>query len=329
MKGSARLHGIVVIDKPEGIASYDVVRRLKGLVSGVKIGFLGTLDPLATGVLPLLLGEGTKLAPFLEAGRKVYEALLLLGVVTDTQDREGQVLQKKDLKAYDLSAKGIERVLKQFRGKIQQQPPMFSALKQKGEPLYKLARRGEEAERALRGVEIYELQVTRIDPPWLGLYIECSKGTYIRTLGHDIGKELGCGATLAELRRIRSGPFSLEAALPLDEAEKLLRQRRLKQHLIPLVQAMAFLPVVEVGETDALQISHGQAMAAEGTGQGSGEMVRIVAKQGGGLVAIGEIQQGKEGLVIRPLRVFHDAIFTKSPLYDKDKVPTMIDQGGR
>jgi len=111
--------------------------------------------------------------------------------------------------------------------------------------------------------------VTRIDPPWLGLYIECSKGTYIRTLGHDIGKELGCGATLAELRRMRSGPFSLEATLPLAEAEKLLRQRRLKQHLIPLAQAIDFLPVIEVGEADALQISYGQAIAAEGIGQGS------------------------------------------------------------
>ncbi|HEX9949628.1 MAG TPA: tRNA pseudouridine(55) synthase TruB, partial [Thermodesulfobacteriota bacterium] len=155
-----RLNGIVVIDKPEGIASYDVVRRLKGLVSGVKVGFLGTLDPLATGVLPLLLGEGTKLAPFLEAGRKVYEASLLLGVVTDTQDREGQVLQSVDLGAYDLSPSKIEEVIKRFRGRIQQRPPMFSALKLKGEPLYKLARRGEEAERSLREVEIYELRVT-------------------------------------------------------------------------------------------------------------------------------------------------------------------------
>src|SRR5208337_1085243 len=235
MKISApRLNGIVVIDKPGGIASYDVVRRLKGLVSGVKVGFLGTLDPLATGVLPLLLGEGTKLAPFLEAGRKVYEASLLLGVVTDTQDSEGRVLHTADPAQCDLSAKRIERAIKQFRGKIQQRPPMYSALKQKGEPLYKLARRGEEAERALREVEIYELRVTRIDPPLLDLYIECSKGTYIRTLGHDIGEKLGCGAHLTALRRIRSGPFSIDAALPLTEVEQLLRQHRIKQHLIPL-----------------------------------------------------------------------------------------------
>jgi tRNA pseudouridine55 synthase len=330
-----RLNGIVVIDKPEGIASYDVVRRFKGLVSGVKVGFLGTLDPLATGVLPLLLGEGTKLAPFLEAGRKVYEASLLLGVVTDTQDREGQILQSVDLGAYDLSPSKIEQVIKRFRGRIQQRPPMYSALKHKGEPLYKLARRGEEAERSLREVEIYELRVTEINPPALGLYIECSKGTYIRTLAHDIGGELGCGAHVAALRRTRSGPFSIDAALPLAEIEVLLKERRLNQYLIPLAQAMGFLPVMEVGETAALQISNGQVIPLKGVDQGvpqggrkEGEVVRVVAKKEGGLVAVAEIRQGAGGLVVRPLRVFHDA-FTKRPPYGKNKDSTMVDQGGR
>jgi tRNA pseudouridine55 synthase len=368
-----RLNGIVVIDKPEGIASYDVVRRLKGLVSGIKVGFLGTLDPLATGVLPILLGEGTKLAPFLEAGRKVYEARLLLGVVTDTQDREGEVVKTVDLAACDLSPSKIEEVIRRFRGKIMQRPPMFSALKLKGEPLYKLARRGEEAERALREVEIYELRVTEIDPPSLGLYIECSKGTYIRTLAHDIGVELGCGAHVTALRRTRSGPFSLEDALPLAEVEVLLRQRRFKQRLIPLAQAMAFLPAMEVGEAAAREISHGQVLPVEGvdqrmqqeapqvpsvaqqhpdnqfsiqkraghfnknmvvgmphSGRGlkEGQVVKVVAKKEGGLVAVAEIRQGTQGLVLRPIRVFHDA-FTKRRLYGKKKDSTMVDQGGR
>ncbi len=369
-KVAQHLNGIVVIDKPEGIASYDVVRSLKGLISGEKIGFLGTLDPLATGVLPLLLGEGTKLAPFLEAGRKVYEASLLLGVVTDTQDREGQVLHSVDLGAYDLSPAKIEEVIKRFKGKIQQRPPMFSALKLKGEPLYKLARRGEEAERALREIEIYELRVTEINPPSLGLYIECSKGTYIRTLAHDIGGELGCGAHVSALRRTRSGPFSIDAALPLAEVEVLIRQRRLKQHLIPLAQAMGFLPAMEVGETAALQISHGQiiplaglapqgvpqvpsvaqqhpdnqfsiqkraghfnknmvvGMPHSGRGLKEGEVVRVVTKKEGGLVAVAEIRQDAGGLVVRPLRVFHDA-FTKRPPYGKNKNSTRVDQGGR
>ncbi|MCJ7664846.1 MAG: tRNA pseudouridine(55) synthase TruB [Desulfobacterales bacterium] len=345
-------NGIAVVDKPAGISSYDVVRKLKQLLPGVKIGYLGTLDPLATGVLPVLLGEGTKLAPFLEAGHKVYEAALRLGVVTDTQDKEGQVLQSVELGAYDLSPHKIEEVIRQFRGRIMQLPPMYSALKQKGEPLYRLARRGEEAERAPREVEIYELQVTRIDPPSLHLYIECSKGTYIRTVAHDIGGELGCGAHVAALRRTRSGPFSIEDALSLEAIEALLKAGKLKERIIPLAQAMGFLPVVEVGEADALQISNGQVITLAGAscrsgedarqggrqevpqgaqqgGRKEGEVVRVVAKKGGGLVAVGAIQPGEKGLVLRPLRVFHDAIFTKRPPYGRDTVHTMIDQGGR
>ncbi|OGP81302.1 MAG: tRNA pseudouridine(55) synthase TruB [Deltaproteobacteria bacterium RBG_16_54_11] len=375
-------NGIVVVDKPAGITSYDVVRKLKGLLSGLKIGYLGTLDPLATGVLPLLLGEGTKLAPFLEAGHKVYEAVLHLGVVTDTQDREGRVLQSVEVGGYDLSPQKIEEVIGRFRGRIMQLPPMYSALKQNGEPLYKLARRGEEVERALREVEIYELRVTEIDPPYLHLYIECSKGTYIRTMAHDIGRELGCGAHLTALRRTRSGPFSLDDALTLDDIEGLLKTGKLKKRMIPLAQAMAFLPAVEVEEADALQISNGQVitladashrseedapqggrkevpqvpsvaqqhpdnqfsiqkraghfnknmvvgMPHSGRGLKEAQVVRGVAREGGGLVAVGAIQHGTKGLVLRPLRVFHDAVFTKRPPYGRDRVHTMVDQGGR
>jgi tRNA pseudouridine55 synthase len=350
------VNGIVVIDKPEGITSYDVVRRLKGLLSGVKIGFLGTLDPLATGVLPLLLGEGTKLATLLETGHKVYEATLHLGVITDTWDREGQVLQLVDLDAYNLSPRRIEDVIQRFRGRIQQLPPMYSALKHKGEPLYKLARRGEEAARSLREVEIYKLEATEIDPPSLHLHIECSKGTYIRALAHDIGRELGCGAHVVALRRTSSGPFNLEAAFPLAEVERLFRGRQLKQRVIPLAQAVGFLPLIEVGEADALQISNGQIIPVAGIDQKAkqaipqggrkevpqgvpqvgrkeerkkGEVVRVVAREGGGLVAVGEIYLGATGLVLKPLRVFRDDVFTKRPPYGKDTMHTMVNQGGR
>jgi tRNA pseudouridine55 synthase len=342
------VNGVLVIDKPEGIASYDVVRRLKRLMPHVKIGFLGTLDPLATGVLPVLLGEGTKLAPYLETGHKVYEADLLLGVVTDTQDREGQVLQAADLDAYDLSFQRIEEAIKRFRGRIQQLPPMYSALKQKGEPLYRLARRGEDAERSLREVEIYRLEVTKFDLPFLRLYVECSKGTYIRTLAHDIGQELGCGAHVAALLRTRSGPFSLEAALLFDAIEEEHKQGRLKQRVIPLAQAIGFLPLIEVGEAHALQISNGHVIPVEGPapqgvprgGRKEGqkeerkelEVVRVMERNKGALLAIGEVHQEGEGLVIKPLRVFRDTIFTKRPQYDKDGKNTMnnkVDQGGR
>jgi len=327
-----RVNGIVVLDKPAGITSYDVVRWFKGIMPGVKIGYLGTLDPLATGVLPLLLGEATKLVPFLESGKKIYDATIHLGIATDTQDREGQVLQSTDIADYDLSPQHIESVLQHFRGRIMQRPPMYSALKKNGEPLYKLARRGEEAERSLREVEIYGLRVTEIAPPVLHLHIECSKGTYIRTVAHDIGEELGCGAHLAELRRLQSGPFVLENALSMDDIEGVAQQGKLKKLIIPLSQAVGFLPAVELGEADALQVRNGQAIRLEGghpRAEENGTVVRVVVRKGGGLVAVGGIERIQGDLVLRPLRVFHDAVFTKSPAYGRDTVHKMAGQGGR
>lgn len=329
---SRRVSGIVVVDKPAGITSYDVVRLFKRVMPRVKIGHLGTLDPLATGVLPLLLGEGTKLVPFLETGEKVYEAALHLGVATDTQDREGQVLRSTDIADYDLSPQHIETVLQHFRGRVMQRPPMYSALKHDGEPLYKLARRGEEAERSLREVEIYELQVTEIDPPVLRLHIECSKGTYIRTMAHDIGEQLGCGAHLAELRRIRNGPFGLEDALAVDDIEDVAHKRKIKERIIPLSRAVGFLPAVELGEAAALQVRNGQAIRLEGDHHRvdeNGTVVRVVARKGGGLVAVGGIERIEGDLVLKPLRVFHEVVFTKSPPYGRDTVHKMVGQGGR
>ena len=331
-----RMNGIFVVDKPAGITSYDVVRELKMVMPGTKIGYLGTLDPLATGVLPVLLGEGTKLAPFLEEGTKIYEATLILGVTTDTQDREGKVLQSMNVSDYDLSPHRVEEVIQQFKGKIMQLPPMYSALKHRGEPLYTLARRGREVQRAPREVEIYELQATAIDPSTINLYIECSKGTYIRTMAHDIGEQLGCGAHLAELRRTRSGPFSLEDALSLEDIKNCMHKGKLTEHILALSQAMDFLPAVEVGDDDAFQIRNGQTITLGGVHHrfgDDGKKVRILMEKGGGLVAVGEIQQGKEGHVLRPLRVFHDAIFTKGSPCGRDTVhnmtQNMVNEGGR
>jgi tRNA pseudouridine55 synthase len=307
------VHGIFVVDKPAGISSYDVVRRLKQVLPRVKIGYLGTLDPLATGVLPILLGEGTKLAPFLEDGKKEYEALICLGVTTDTQDREGQVLRTVDPTEYDLTLPKIEDCLGRFRGRILQLPPMYSAHKRRGEPLYKLARKGEEVERAMQEVEISALELTGIDLPMLELHVECSKGTYIRTLAHDIGQGLGCGAFLAALRRTRSGNFTLAGSLTLDTIEK----GRIANALIPLAQAMDFLPAVEVDEAQAAHITDGQGITLpDSDRQGeAGERIRVVARYGGRLVAVGEIARDGRELVIKPLRVFHDVLFTKNPLY--------------
>ncbi len=317
------VNGIVVADKPAGITSYDVVRGFKKMMPGIKIGYLGTLDPLATGVLPILLGEGTKLAPFLEEGTKVYEATLHLGVTTDTQDKEGKILQSVAMSDYDLSPQKVKKVIQRFRGKVMQLPPMYSALKHRGERLYKLARRGEAVERVPREVEIYELQITDLDPPEMSLHIECSKGTYVRTVAHDIGEALGCGAHLTGLRRTRSGPFDIEKALSLGDITVLLSKGKLRERILPLAEAVGFLPAVEVGEDKALQISNGQTVILEDLSQRSEEderVVRVLTQQGGGLVAVGGVQRDKEGLVLRPLRVFHDALFTKAPPCDRDMI---------
>jgi tRNA pseudouridine55 synthase len=337
MTGSIRgVNGILVVDKPTGITSYDVVRELKPGMGGVKIGYLGTLDPLATGVLPILLGEGTKLVPFLEEGMKVYEATILLGVTTDTQDKDGRILNAVDVGGYDLSHKRVEEIMQRFRGKVRQLPPMYSALKHGGKPLYKLARGGEEVQRAPREVEINEVQITEFDPPSLGLHIECSKGTYIRTLAHDIGEQLGCGAHLTALRRTRNGPFSVKDALPLADIKALLNKGKLKERILSLSQAMSFLPAVAVGDANALLIRNGQTISLEAfphRPEDVGRAVRVLLNQGGGLVAVGELQRGEEGIVLRPLRVFHDVIFTKDALCGRDTgkkmTYTMADQGGR
>ena len=181
-------------------------------------------------------------------------------------------------------------------------------------------------------MEIYDLQVAEIDPPVLRLQIECSKGTYIRTVAHDIGEELGCGAHLAELRRLRSGPFALEDALSMDDIEGVAQQRKLKELIIPLSRAVGFLPAVELGAADALQVRNGQAIRLEG-GQhrtdGDGAVVRVVARKGGGLVAVGGIERIQRDLVLKPIRVFHEVVFTKSPPYGRDTVHKMAGQGGR
>ncbi|RLB07473.1 MAG: tRNA pseudouridine(55) synthase TruB [Deltaproteobacteria bacterium] len=326
------MNGLLVVDKPAGVTSFDVVRELKKGIKGVKIGHLGTLDPLATGVLPILLGEGTKLAPFLEGGTKIYEATVHLGVTTDTQDKEGERLREVKLDGYDLSPQRIESAVHKFRGSIRQLPPMYSALKQKGKPLYKLARKGVDVNRRPREVEIYELRIMGIDLPYLHLHIECSKGTYIRTLANDIGEELGCGAHLAQLRRTKSGPFSLQDALSLEEIKTLMKKRELEKRILPLSRALDFLPAIGVGKDFALRIRQGQAIALEDLAcelKQDEAVVRVLLEGEGGLVAVGRVKRGERGFILRPLRVFHDGIFTKPPLCGKNRFPKNTEGSGR
>jgi tRNA pseudouridine55 synthase len=207
--------GILNVDKPAGWTSFDVVRFIRRRCGERRVGHAGTLDPAATGVLPVLIGQATRLAEYLVDATKAYEAVVELGVVTDTYDAEGDVVARQD--ASGVTREQVEGALAAFRGDFLQAPPAFSALKRDGVPLYKRARRGEHVEVESRPVRVDELNITSWDPPRVSLNVECAKGFYVRSLAHDLGAALGVGGTLASLRRSRVGPFRVEDAAGVEE----------------------------------------------------------------------------------------------------------------
>ena len=220
------MNGIVIIDKPEGWTSQDVVSKLRGVLHTKRIGHGGTLDPMATGVLPVFVGRATRAVEFFEHAEKTYETVLRLGITTDTEDISGTVLSKQDV---FVTGSELEQVLEKFRGEILQVPPMYSALKVGGQKLVDLARKGKEVERKPRPVTIHELTLLSMEADGIHLRVRCSKGTYIRTLCKDIGQALGCGGCMASLRRVTAGEYTIAEAVPLaelieaDEPEKYLR----------------------------------------------------------------------------------------------------------
>ena len=207
------MQGFLIIDKPAGISSHDVVRRVRKAAGMRRVGHAGTLDPLATGILPIALGDATRLIEYFANREKGYSATMRLGSETDTQDSEGEVLATA---AWDtVTSAQLEQMLQSFRGDIEQVPPMYSALKKDGVPLYRLARQGIEIERPARNMTIHSLKVTRFEPPEVDFDVVCSKGTYVRTLCHDIGRQLGSLAHMTSLRRFLHGSFDLSAAVTL------------------------------------------------------------------------------------------------------------------
>jgi tRNA pseudouridine55 synthase len=259
---------ILVIDKPSGPSSFAVCKRVRALLGkrGERVGHGGTLDPFASGVLPICIGEGTKVIPFLLDADKAYEALVRFGVETDTQDRTGQVAAEHSLAG--LSGPAVEQALAQFRGEIEQVPPMYSALKHEGRPLYAYARKGETVERQARKVTVHVLEMLSFTPPDRAcLRVRCSKGTYVRTLAADLGRSLGVGAHLLELRRTASGPFTIEQAIGLEELSACVAEGRDLPALTPLA-ALAHLPRVMVDAKQALVLRRGQRMAWEEICQG-------------------------------------------------------------
>ena len=247
--------GIVIIDKPANLSSAGVVSRVKRSFNARKAGHTGTLDPMATGILVCCLNDATRLARFFLGSGKTYEAMLHLGIETDTQDATGTVIATSAVAA--VSGQRIESVLKQFTGEILQQPPAYSALKHKGVPLYKLARKGQPVLKPARKVTISQLQVTHVNLPEITFAVACSAGTYIRTLGAEIGAALGCGGHLTALRRTACGDFTLGDAVSLSDLEALDRNTGLAEHIINMPAALTMMPVHYADGTLADRIRHG------------------------------------------------------------------------
>ena len=283
-----------MVDKPAGMTSHDVVARVRRILNTKKVGHTGTLDPFATGVLPVALGEGTKAIPFLDEGVKEYRAVMMLGVATDTEDVEGKVISERPLDEIDETA--IRKVFATFTGTIAQIPPMFSALKRNGVPLYKLARKGEEVEREPRQVTLYSLVIDRIDLPLLAFTVRCSRGTYVRSLARDIGAQLGCGAHLTALRRTSSGPFTLDQARTLEQlADEAVAGPKLVG-IISLSEALGHLLHLELTANGERRVRNGIAPVADDLEEplqlhAPGQ--KAVLFRDGALVAVAEEQAGQ------------------------------------
>ena len=249
-------HGVLCIDKPQDFTSFDVVAKLRGITRTRKIGHTGTLDPMATGVLPVLLGNATKACDLLPSQDKCYRLSFQLGVTTDTQDIWGTVRSKDDT---PVSMSQLEAVLPKFRGEIMQLPPMYSALSVNGQRLYDLARKGIEVEREPRPVTIYRLDLLSYDPDTRTgkAEVACSKGTYIRTLCHDLGEALGTGGIMTALRRTEAAGFTLDDCLTLDEVSRLMEEGRLSEALRPVERIFAPLPAIRLNPVQTRMFLNG------------------------------------------------------------------------
>ncbi|MFP2900616.1 tRNA pseudouridine(55) synthase TruB [Corallococcus sp. 4LFB] len=287
------MDGVLVIDKPLGPTSFDVVRQVRGLLKVKKAGHTGTLDPMATGVLPVCLGEATKVAGIITEGDKAYDAVVRLGIETDTQDAQGKPTAEAPVPP--LTAPLLEAVLARFRGTFEQVPPMYSAVKVAGKRLYELARAGEEVERASRTVTVHELVLRDFSADRLTLSVRCTKGFYVRTLAYDLGRALGCGAHLEALRRTMSGPFTLARALPLGDLASLSREA-VEARLVSLADSLTDLPAVRVNAEEARRVTHGVPVeVAPVPGR-----VRVLGPDDA-LLAMAEVVGGR----LRYLRVFN------------------------
>jgi tRNA pseudouridine55 synthase len=278
------------------MTSHDVVDAARRWFGTRQVGHLGTLDPLATGVLPLAIRSATKLVPFLADGDKRYEGTIHLGEETDTLDAEGAVLRRHEGPLPDAGA--IRSALALFSGEIEQLPPMYSAVKLGGIPLHRLARQGREVERTPKKVRIDRVELPAYDPPDCQIDVECSAGTYVRVLAADLGAELGCGAHLHGLRRTRSGPFEFRSAVSA-EALTLAAERGEVDRFVIAAEEVLGIPILRLNETEVRQIEHGGDITSAGPPRRPGSRVAAL-RPGGGLIAVLEVRPGRR---LHPLRV--------------------------
>ncbi|MBN1965815.1 MAG: tRNA pseudouridine(55) synthase TruB [Anaerolineae bacterium] len=294
MSPDSSFFGLLNINKPSGPTSHDVVARVRRSTRVRKIGHAGTLDPLASGVLVLCLGQATRLSEYVMRSRKTYRALVRFGVTTDTYDADGEVLAERS--ADDLTPARVEAALAPFRGEIAQVPPPYSAIKRDGKKLYELARAGEVVQAEPRPVTIYRLAVTGMALPDVTLEVECSPGTYIRSLAHDLGQALGVGAYLAGLVRAASGLFRIEEAVPLDVFEAAVAAGSWRDCLLPPDLALQDLPAVHLDAAEAQRIQHGNTVPAPSDATSEARAYDPTGR----LLALITAGEG----VWRPLRVF-------------------------
>jgi tRNA pseudouridine55 synthase len=295
--GASKRSGVLVLDKPEGISSAKVVAIVKKALGAGKAGHAGTLDPLATGVLVCCVNDATRLARFLMQGQKAYEAVLRLGQQTDSLDATGHVLETApDAAVAQITATQIDAVARRFVGRIEQQPPVYSALKHKGTPLYRLARKGHPVQKPPRAVHIDDVQILSVDLPRVRFAVTCSPGTYIRTLAADMGAALGCGGHLEALRRTASSGFTLADALPLSAIAPAVERvsETVADHWIDMPAALKGMPEIRASGAMLNKIAHGQRLTEhEVNGSaGDGPYVKVIGISGE-LVAVLEHNPGR------------------------------------
>jgi tRNA pseudouridine55 synthase len=306
------MDGILIIRKPAGPTSHDIVNEVRHIFGQRKVGHAGTLDPMATGVLIVCLGKATRVVDYLMGLPKEYRARMILGRATDTQDSTGNIISERD--SSHITREMLEQAASRFVGEIEQVPPMTSAIKHQGKPLYKFAREGKSVERAPRKVTVWSIQVTDFVRPAMvdaqhlveaELVVCCSSGTYIRTLCADIGEVLGCGAHMSALERTKIGRFSIEQAVTTDDLKEAKAAGQLENLLISIEEALADMPAAVVSAEDVDKLLHGRTVRAM-TDAKNDTIVRALAPNGK-LLAIGSVSQKNSETLVKPRKVLASA----------------------